>query len=92
LISFDRKLVFAIRDRLAELGRDLSDEEHEEMAQTALAREHLPAGVRGGPACYGPQVSAAVIWSSPEGFHHVHHRGQRGSVLRAGHDYLQPCR
>jgi site-specific recombinase XerD len=36
-----------------------------------------------------------VIWSTPEGFHHVHHRGQRGqrgSVLRAGHDYLQPCR
>jgi len=35
---------------------------------------------------------ARVIWSSPEGFHHVHHRGQRGSVLRAGHDYLQLCR
>src|SRR5450755_4257918 len=41
---------------------------------------------------WGSFFVTPAIWSSSEGLHHVHHRGKRGSVLRAGHDCLQPCR
>jgi hypothetical protein len=40
LISFDRKVVFAMKDRAAELGRDLTEDEHNEIAHAALRREH----------------------------------------------------